>query len=59
MKKILVTILSFCALVQSYAQENNTTGVIFASQFGVTRPLSEIFRENPVDENKVYSEKES
>jgi len=59
MKKILVTILSFCALVQSYAQENNTTGVIVASQFGVTRPLSEIFRENPVDENKVYSEKES
>jgi hypothetical protein len=59
MKKILLTILSFCTLVQSYGQENNTTGVVVASQFGVTRPLREIFAENPVDENKIYQEKES
>lgn len=59
MKKILLTILSFCTLVQSYGQENNTTGVVVASQFGVTRPLREIFAENPVDENKIYAEKES
>lgn len=59
MKKILLTILSFCTLVQSYGQEDNTTGVVVASQFGVTRPLREIFAENPVDENKIYKEKES
>ncbi len=59
MKKILLTILSFCTLVQSYGQENNTTGVVVASQFGVTRPLREIFAENPVDESKIYEEKES
>lgn len=59
MKKILLSILSFCTLVQSYGQENNTTGVVVASQFGVTRPLREIFAENPVDENKIYQEKES
>lgn len=59
MKKILLSILSLCNIVQSYGQENNTTGVIVASQFGVTRPLREIFAENPVDENKVYQEKES
>lgn len=59
MKKILLSILSLCTIVQSYGQENNTTGVIVASQFGVTRPLREIFAENPVDENKVYQEKES
>lgn len=59
MKKILLTILSFCAIVQTYAQENNTTGVVVASQYGVTRPLREIFAENPVDETKIYQEKES
>jgi len=59
MKKILLSILSLCTLVQSYGQENNTTGIIVASQFGVTRPLREIFAENPVDENKIYQEKES
>jgi hypothetical protein len=59
MKKILLTIVSFCTLVQSYAQENNTTGVIVASEFGVTRPLREIFAEQPVNEARIYSEKES
>lgn len=59
MKKVLLSFLALCTLVQSYAQENNTTGVVVASQFGVTRPLREIFAENPVDENKLYTEKES
>ena len=59
MNKILLTLILVCTLVQSYGQENNTTGVVVASQFGVTRPLREIFAENPVDENKVYTEKES
>ena len=59
MKKVLLTILTIFTLIQVYGQENNTTGVVIATQFGVTRPLRDIFRENPVDENKVYTEKES
>ncbi len=39
--------------------QDNTTGVITASEFHVTRPLIDIFTENPVDENKIYTEKES
>ncbi|MBK5286500.1 MAG: hypothetical protein JJE25_13965, partial [Bacteroidia bacterium] len=58
MKKILLSILVFSSFNQLVAQ-NNTTGVITASEFHVTRPLSEIFSENPVDENKIYLEKES
>lgn len=58
MNKILLTLLMVCTL-RSYGQENNTTGVVVASQFGVTRPLREIFAENPVDESKNYTEKES
>ncbi len=33
--------------------DNSIQGVIVASQFGITRPLSEIFAENPVDESKM------
>src|SRR6185295_4264589 len=58
MKKIVLSVLVFCSFQQLFAQ-NNTTGVITASEFHVTRPLSEIFSENPVDENKIYLEKES
>jgi hypothetical protein len=38
--------------------EQQESGVIVASGFHITRPLSEIFAENPVEE-PVYSEKES
>lgn len=58
MKRILVSVLAICSFGQLFAQ-NNTTGVITSSEFHITRPLSEIFKENPVDENKVYQEKES
>ena len=58
MKRILLSVLALCSVGQINAQ-NNTTGVITSSEFHITRPLSEIFRENPVDENKVYQEKES
>ncbi|GDX51123.1 hypothetical protein LBMAG27_01700 [Bacteroidota bacterium] len=58
MKKIFLSILMLASFSQLFAQ-NNTTGVITASEFHVTRPLREIFAENPVDENKIYSETES
>ncbi len=37
--------------------QNTESGVIVASQFGITRPLSEIFKENPVDESQIVKEK--
>ena len=58
MKKIFLSFLMLASFSQLFGQ-NNTTGVITASEFHVTRPLREIFAENPVDENKIYSEKES
>lgn len=58
MKKIFLSILMLASFSQLFAQ-NNTTGVITASEFHVTRPLSELAKENPVDENKIYNEKES
>ena len=58
MKKIFFSVMALCAVSQINAQ-NNTDGVITASEFHVTRPLREIVAENPVDENKVYDENES
>ena len=56
MKKFFLSFLMLASFSQLFAQ-NNTTGVITASEFHVTRPLREIFAENPVDENKIYTEK--
>ena len=58
MKKIFLSLLLLCSFSMLFAQDN-TTGVITASEFHVTRPLIDIFTENPVDENKIYPEKES
>lgn len=58
MKKIYLSILMLGGFVQLQAQDNKT-GVIVASEFHVTRPIREIFAENPVDENKLYDKKES
>ena len=55
MKKINLII---CFLAVSYALiaqnniDNNKTGVIVASDFRITRPIRDIFTENPVDESK-------
>jgi hypothetical protein len=55
----LLLLLQFIGM-QLFAQETFTTGgSIMASEFHVTKPLREIFAENPVDENMVYSKKES
>ncbi len=50
------------AISQGNSQSRDTDpkdGFIVASQFGITRPISEIFRENPVDEDRKYHEKVS
>ncbi|MBL0046031.1 MAG: hypothetical protein IPP33_17045 [Flavobacteriales bacterium] len=60
MKKAFFLFVLCCSLGSVSAQQSdNETGVIVASGFHITRPLSEIFTENPVDENKVYEKKES
>ncbi len=58
MKKIYLLVVLFCLSIHLLAQ-NNTSGAVTASEFHVTKPLLEIFAANPVDENKVYPEKES
>ncbi len=55
--------LLLCVLSSFYAFGQNASepasGVILASEFHVTRPIRDIFAEQPVDENKVYTKKES
>jgi PKD repeat protein len=41
------------------AAEDDKVVVIPCTEFHITKPLSELVKENPVDENKVYEEEES
>ncbi len=60
MKKVFFLFVLCCSLGSVSAQQSdNETGVIVASGFHITRPLSEIFAENPVDENRIYEKEES
>ena len=62
MKKIKLIILFLFTLSGLFARsgrDDNKTGVIISSEFHITRPIREIFAENPVDENKKYKNKES
>src|SRR5436853_300956 len=52
-------LLSFSITLFAQRSSNQTTGVIVASEFHVTRPIREIFAENPVDESKIYKDEES
>ncbi|WP_395045244.1 GEVED domain-containing protein [Flavobacterium sp.] len=58
MKKTLFIIFVILASFKLLAQDKKT-GVVAASDYAVTRPIREIFAENPVDESKLYGEKES
>jgi hypothetical protein len=53
---LLVCNLSFWAQKQ---EEFTESSFVVASQFGVTRPLSEIFAENPVREELIFKPKTS
>ncbi len=55
----LLLILLMTNVFGQYANDDNTTGVIKASEFGISRPLTEIAREFPVDDNKIYIKGES
>ena len=62
MKKIKLIILflfTLSGLLAKSGRDDNKTGVIISSEFHITRPIREIFAENPVDENKKYKNKES
>ncbi len=60
MKKVFLLLLGFSVFECAYAQQNGgESGVIVATGFSITRPLSEIFAEHPVDENKLYEKHES
>ncbi|MBX7053016.1 MAG: hypothetical protein K1X54_13340, partial [Flavobacteriales bacterium] len=53
MRKIYLLCMMVALTVVSFSQ-NNESNFIVASEFHVTRPLSEIFKENPVDEEEVF-----
>jgi hypothetical protein len=54
MKKLFTLCLALIVSVGMMAQlEQQESGVIVASGFHITRPLSEIFAENPVDESSI------
>jgi GEVED domain/Secretion system C-terminal sorting domain len=67
MKKVCSFIMAVCAFVSLSAQQTGDLpqqvfsdgGAIVASEFHVTLPLSEIFKNNPVDENFLYEKTES
>jgi len=62
MKKNYLILLLVFVMSNLFAQNSevfNTGGVIIADEFHITRPLSEIAREFPVDDNKFYGKKES
>jgi hypothetical protein len=60
MKKLFTFWLALFAGTMMVAQsEQQESGVIIASGFHITRPLSEIFAENPVDESKFVKKESS
>jgi hypothetical protein len=60
MKKLFTLWLALFAGTMMVAQsEHQESGVIIASGFHITRPLSEIFAENPVDESKFVKKESS
>jgi hypothetical protein len=60
MKKVGLLVCLFLVFTRMSAQDLSTeTGVIVASEFHVTKPLTEIFATSPVDESKDFGGKES
>lgn len=60
MKKLYSVFLTMLLSSAMFAQtEHQESGVVVASGFHITRPLSEIFAENPVDESKIVKKESS
>ncbi|MFN5620640.1 MAG: GEVED domain-containing protein [Flavobacteriales bacterium] len=60
MKKLFTLWLAlFAGTVMVAQSEHQESGVIVSSAFHITRPLTEIFAENPVDESKLIKKESS
>jgi hypothetical protein len=60
MKKLTLFITGVLAVGSLFAQTNDDNAVVIpCSSFHLTRPLSEIAAENPVDENAIHEKEES
>jgi hypothetical protein len=60
MKKLYTALLMLLFSSAMFAQtEHQESGAIAASGFHITRPLTEIFAENPVDESKIVKKESS
>ena len=60
MKKLYSVFLTLLLTSAMFAQsEHQESGVIVSSGFHITRPLSEIFAENPVDESRIIKKESS
>ncbi len=60
MRRIYLVVILLFAAKNFLSQSNDLdpkNGVIVATQFAITRPISEIFAENPVDETQRIGEK--
>ena len=51
MKKYLLSLLFIGLSVAVFAQKNASTGVILPSEFHLTKPLREIFKDYPLEGN--------
>jgi PKD repeat protein len=56
---IISGLLLVGSLFAQQAKEDDKVVVIPCTEFHITRPLSELVKENPVDENKLYEKHES
>lgn len=62
MQKVAYLLLAVALSLPTFAQKQNipqSTGVIVSSEFHITKPLTEIAKQFPVNENAVSAEKES
>ena len=60
MKKLYSVLLTLLLTSAMFAQtEQQESGVIVSSGFHITRPLTEIFAENPVDESRIIKKESS
>lgn len=56
---LLILIFSITGLSAQRKNKKQKTGFVTCSEFHITRPLRDIFAENPVDETKPYEKHES
>jgi hypothetical protein len=53
MRKFYLVCILLCTAILTFSQ-NNESNFIIASDFQITRPISEIFKEKPVNEEELF-----